>query len=353
MAKKDSEKPAKKEVVSQKRAYISQSKIPKLALSEAIRLAQSLNDDFAGKPTQPHQLAIAVDISPTSSNWPDLCGASIAYGLTTGGYNAQTISLADPGRRIVAPTIEGADVKAKVEASLIPEIPNKFFQQYNHSKFPQDKIARNVLAQMGVPPERLDNILEIIKRNGEFVGIIIQTKTGPFVAIDTPLPPSAAEPESPTDETLLQEKIPSKEVSTKKLSVFISHSKNKNIVQQIKTMLDLAGLESRIATEEETTAIPVPDKVLLTMRECTSAIICVTADENEKRDDDKYGINQNVLIEIGSAFVLYNKKVVLVWDNRIDVPSNLQGLYRCEFSGNELSWSEGMKLMKALTEFKT
>jgi hypothetical protein len=164
---------------------------------------------------------------------------------------------------------------------------------------------------------------------------------------------SAAEPESPTDETPLQEEIPSKELSTKKLSVFISHSKNKNIVEQIKTMLDLAGLESRIAKEEETTAIPVPDKVLLTMRECTSAIICVTADENEKRDDDRYGINQNVLIEIGSAFVLYNKKVVLVWDKRIDVPSNLQGLYRCEFSGNELSWSEGMRLMKVLTQFKT
>lgn len=51
--------------------------------------------------------------------------------------------------------------------------------------------------------------------------------------------------------------------------------------------------------------------------------------------------------------MLYDKRVVLVWDKRLSVPSNLQGLYRCEFEGNELSWSAGMKLMKAIRGFKT
>jgi hypothetical protein len=34
------------------------------------------------------------------------------------------------------------------------------------------------------------------------------------------------------------------------------------------------------------------------------------------------------------------------------VPSNLQGLYRCDYEGNELSWTEGMRLMKAIQGFK-
>jgi len=134
--------------------------------------------------------------------------------------------------------------------------------------------------------------------------------------------------------------------------VFISHSENKNIVDQIKTMLELADLNYEIAVEEETTAIPVPEKVLSAMRRCTAAAICVTADERSRKDDGSYSISENVLIEIGSAFVLYDKKVVLVWDRRLTVPSNLQGLYRCEFEGNELSWSAGMKLMKAVNNFK-
>lgn len=59
-----------------------------------------------------------------------------------------------------------------------------------------------------------------------------------------------------------------------------------------------------------------------------------------------------MLIEIGAAFVLYDKKVLLVWDRRLNIPSNLQGLYRCQFEGNELSWSEGMKFMKGVNNFK-
>ena len=63
-------------------------------------------------------------------------------------------------------------------------------------------------------------------------------------------------------------------------------------------------------------------------------------------------LNDNVLIEIRAAFVLYDKRVVLVWDKRLPVPSNLQGLYRSEFEGDDLSWSAGMKLMKAIRGFK-
>lgn len=61
--------------------------------------------------------------------------------------------------------------------------------------------------------------------------------------------------------------------------IFISHSKNMEIVDQVKTMLEYADLEFEIAEDEETTAIPVPDKVLAAMRRCTSAVICITADD--------------------------------------------------------------------------
>lgn len=141
-------------------------------------------------------------------------------------------------------------------------------------------------------------------------------------------------------------------VETEEVRIFISHGNNMEIVEQIKTLIELANFDYEIAIENETSAIPIPEKVFGAMRRCNSAVICVSADEKEKKEDGQYGINQNVLIEIGSAFVLYDKKVILVWDKRIDIPSNLQGLYRCEFSGDELSWGTGIKLMKALNNFK-
>jgi len=48
------------------------------------------------------------------------------------------------------------------------------------------------------------------------------------------------------------------------------------------------------------------------MRRCQAAVMVVTADEQSKVDGDP-AINTNVLIEIGSAFVLYDEKVVLLW----------------------------------------
>ena len=106
-------------------------------------------------------------------------------------------------------------------------------------------------------------------------------------------------------------------------------------------MLGLADIQSEIAVKEETTAIPVPDKVLNAMRRCGAAIIIVSVDEGYKDGKGNYTINENVLIEIGAAFVLYDKRVVLLWDKRLTVPSNLQGLYRCEFEGDDLSWGRG------------
>ncbi len=347
-----------------KRTYISQSEIPRLTLSEAIRLARGLYDDFAGKPVAPHQLAMAVDISPTSSAWQELCGASMAYGLTSGGRNAPSISLTDVARRVVAPTVEGDDLKAKVECGLRPEIARRFYQRYDRAKFPQDKIARNILAEMGVPPDRLDKVLEIVKRNGEFIGIIHQTKTGPFVAMDT----SQAElergralvtveeqvkvpAELPSGTGALEHRVPALASSQR---VFITHGKNREVVSQLKDLLSFGKFVPVVAEEHETTSKPVPDKVLEDMRSCFAGLIHVASEEEllDKEGTVHHRINENVLIEIGAAMALYRRNFILLVHKGIHLPSNLQGLYVCYYEGEKLDYEATMKLLKAFSEFR-
>lgn len=136
------------------------------------------------------------------------------------------------------------------------------------------------------------------------------------------------------------------------IKVFISHGQNTELVDQVETVLGLSDIDSEVAAKEETSAIPVPDKVFGAMRNCNAGIIIVSVEEGNKDSDDNYVINNNVLIEIGAAFVLYDRRVILLWDKRLYVPSNLQGLYRCEYEGDDLNWNAGMKLMKAIKEFK-
>jgi hypothetical protein len=172
----------------------------------------------------------------------------------------------------------------------------------------------------------------------------------PVVSIEAALAETPAEPNA------VIEVSPAKRTDAERpsddLRVFISHGKNVELVEQVETMLGLADIASEVAVKEETAAIPVPDKVFNAMKRCSAAIIVVSVDEGHKDATGNYTINENVLIEIGAAFVLYDKRVVLLWDRRLQVPSNLQGLYRCEFEGNDLNWGAGMKLMKAIKGFR-
>jgi len=52
------------------------------------------------------------------------------------------------------------------------------------------------------------------------------------------------------------------------------------LVDQVSDYAWLGGFESEVAEDEETTAIPVPEKVFTAMRRCHAGIIVVSADES-------------------------------------------------------------------------
>lgn len=172
------------------RAKISQADFPRFPLEKVLRIPLGLWNEFAGKSAAPHDVALALDLAPTSGNWRLLCGASLAYGLTEGGYNATRIELSEIGRRIVAPFTEGDDARATVEAILHPRIMREFLSKYDRAKFPSDTIAANVLFDLGLPKDRGTKAVETLKANGAYAGILRETKTGLFVALDSMTAPT-------------------------------------------------------------------------------------------------------------------------------------------------------------------
>ena len=137
-------------------------------------------------------------------------------------------------------------------------------------------------------------------------------------------------------------------------NVFIGHGRNQQILDQVKEILTYGRFIPVVAEEEETTAVPVPRKVLGAMRRSQAGVINVSADEQvtDGEGNVRFTINQNVLTEIGAAFVLYDEKVVLLTDRRVELPSNLQGIYRCEYEGDTLDFEATMRLLKALNRFR-
>ncbi|NCD69124.1 hypothetical protein GSY63_07135 [Mucilaginibacter sp. R11] len=125
-------------------------------------------------------------------------------------------------------------------------------------------------------------------------------------------------------------------------------------MEQLKEILTFGQFDLTISVEKESTAISVPDKVFSDMRGCNAAVIHVEGEREllDQQGTTHYIINENVLIEIGAAIALYGKKFILLCEQSVKLPSNLQGLYRCNYEGKELSYDATMKLLKAFNEFR-
>lgn len=186
------------------RTSLSQSLLPSYSLEKSLAIAQTLYDNFGSKAVAPLAIAQALGLSPTSSSWRMLCGASIAFGLTSGGYNAKEIGLAPVGRAIVAPTYEGERQSAVVQAALTPKIMKSFVDRYDRAKLPPKEIGSNVLVTWGVPKGRAEQAFDLIVENGKFAGFIQEVRNGLYVSVDSvqavaPMPPASEspQPESP------------------------------------------------------------------------------------------------------------------------------------------------------------
>lgn len=153
--------------VSHRRQHTNQTEIPRYTLEQALRVPKALADEYAGKPTKPIHVANAMGIKPASSQFRMLCGAATAYGLTSGGYSAPTVSITPLGQRIIRPLKENDAVMAKRVAFLKPRIMSEFLRSYNGIPILRDSIARNILGDLGVAPDRTQEVLDLIPSSRE------------------------------------------------------------------------------------------------------------------------------------------------------------------------------------------
>ncbi|HEX4156166.1 MAG TPA: TIR domain-containing protein [Acidobacteriaceae bacterium] len=355
------------------RKYVSQADVPASPLERALRIPRAIADNYGYKSTSPLQVAVALDVQPSSSNFRMLTGAAIAYGLTSGGYNADTISITPLAMRIVRPTSEGDDTAAKREAFLKPRVIREFLQKYDRAPIPRDDIARNVLMEIGVPTDRTAEVLSLIVEGARELGFLQQIKDRTYVdlssakapvegkAMDTASTNASEKDLGSTVEQAAEPNTPPPAVVTRPPDdaarlrrVFISHGKNRALIEPIKKLLLFGEFVPVAEIENQTVSQPVPTKIMTGMRSCGAAIIHV---EDERRLLDDRGevhveLNENVLIEIGAAMALYGERFILVVKEGVKLPSNLQGLLHLRYRGDTLDVNETVTLMEAMKDMK-
>jgi predicted nucleotide-binding protein len=353
------------------RSYLSQTDVPNFSIAKALRVATAIGDNYGKDPTKPLRVAEAMEMTPTSGGFRALCGASIAYGLTEGGYNADVITLTPLAKRILSPTNEGDDLMAKKEATLRPRIIREFLTKYNNSRLPAEQIALNVLEEMGVPRDKAKQTLDLILECAREVGFVREMKGNSYIDLEG----IAAQPltDDPNQQLLLEQEekkngnsspagekpseiIPAPDSQAKPTNsrVFITHGKNTEIVGQIKELLAYGKFQPVVSVEQETVSKPVSDKVMDDMRSCAAAIVHVGTELKllDSEGKEQRFLNQNVLIEIGACLALYGRRFILLVERGVTLPSNLQGLYEVRYEGMKLDYEATMKLLKAFNDFK-
>lgn len=349
---------------------------PKFSLVEALKLAESIRDNNAGQPYNRVDLAASLETSPESSSFRTLITASGRYGLTEGGYQAERIALTGLGRSIVSPTSDEEKAAGLLRALYNVDFYKSFFSKYQNHRLPRKDLLLNTLErEFKIPAADREQCYELLIKNATELGLLKDVSGTAYVRFD---PPSLSAGDKASDVSNSDEGEERREHATQSLTppavdpaasetvayplsdaatthkprIFISHSKNAKILGQIKSNLEFGGFSYKVAIETETTAIPIPEKIFGMMRECNCAIVNVSADETERHEDGSFGINANVLVEIGAAFLAYNQRVILLVDKRLALPSNLQGLYRCEYQGDELDSGAVTRLQKGLLQFR-
>jgi len=258
-----------------------------------------------------------------------------------------------------------------------PRVVREFLGKYDGSKLPPEQIGQNVLERMAVPPEATQRTFRLIVAGADSLGLLNDIGGEKFVNLKAALPEQVeAEPEPEAVEEEVDEagailygdesqlaplrsaaaaSVSPKESLVQSRRVFISHGKNKKIVDQLKELLAYGDFEPVVSVEKEATAKPVPEKVLGDMRTCGAGIIHVGTERVIVDDsgNEHHLLNYNVLIEIGAAMALYGTNFILLVEEGTQLPSNLQGLYEVRYSGTEVDAIVTLKLLRAFKEFKS
>jgi hypothetical protein len=360
-------KPAAK--INKQRTYLSQADVPVYSLEKALKIPQAIVDNYGKGPAKPLEVAKALQVAPTSSAFKMLAGASIAYGLTEGGWNAAQIVLTPLASKILKPKEESQPLEGKQEAVLKPRVIREFLTKYNDAAIPRDDIAYNVLEEMGVPKDRAAEVLKLVMDGAESVGFITDIKGKKYANLkgvtpsatpvkpdeDEPIDMTTAEDQEVTDTPGSFPPPALKPTDSRETRVFISHGKNKAFIDPIKELLKFGQLEAVVSVEKSTVSQPVTQKVMNDMRSCGAAIIHVDSERKlmDVESKEQVALNENVLIEIGAAMALYGERYILLVKDGVKLPSNLQGLYEVRYAGDKLDGNETIKLMSSINDMKT
>lgn len=136
------------------------------------------------------------------------------------------------------------------------------------------------------------------------------------------------------------------------LRLYLSCRADVPVVGQILTALELTEIESRVAPSDCAARLPACEEVLRAMRDCNAGLFIITPEACTPGEAGRWRLKEDVLAEICAAFILYERRVLLLLDERLTPPVNLTLTPHFTFNDAALTWEQGITITKAIKDLR-
>jgi hypothetical protein len=308
-------------------------KFPKNTLEESLRVAQALEEKFAGNPTKAEDLVKAVGFHKANDwRFQDLLKSAALYGLTTGSGPASTVSLQKLGEDIVSPASSDQRQKALLSAFRNVEDFAAVEEFYKGKKIPEDEFFENTLIrQFHIPRDRVKVFTKVFIDNLNYLKA--------FRVSDRKDEPEAPEPQRVVDATL---------TTTEKRSVGVREFLDTCFVMMpFGPWYDAYYKEIYVPAIKEAGFEPVRADELFSSGSVVEQI-WEQIDKAKVLLADLTGKNPNVFYELGLAHA-DRKPVIFTSGVLDDVPFDLRHLRVIIYEVREPNWNA--KLQRLITAY--
>ena len=147
---------------------------PVLTFNEALILAKGIVEHGTGNRMRRLTLFGKLDKSPTSGPSRQLVTTSARYGLTTGSYSADYLSLTGDAQVILSETSSESERRQKSFHLSIQQqsVFQQLYERLKSKRLPATDVLRDELAQIGVPLGDHDTAAEVFVQNVRDLGLI-------------------------------------------------------------------------------------------------------------------------------------------------------------------------------------
>jgi hypothetical protein len=133
-----------------------------------------------------------------------------------------------------------------------------------------------------------------------------------------------------------------------KSRLYLSLSEVTAEMMDLKNLLELLGFECHVAERIQQANDQLTEKSFEPLKTCNAGIVVITETDCSAGITGNLILTPEIQMEIGAAYLLYDRRIILLRERGIDVPGYWKNITTFELNNSRFDWQQGLALTKIL-----